>query len=55
MRLTKEQKKEIGKIGRKYKLRFVIIHGSYARGEEKKGSDLDVAVYWKKKMGLRSF
>jgi len=50
MRITKEQKNEIEKIGRKYKLRFIIIHGSYARGEEKKGSDLDMAVYGKKKI-----
>lgn len=52
MKLTVKQKKEINKIGKKYNLRFVIIHGSYAIGEEKKGSDLDVAVYGKKKISF---
>ena len=47
MKLTAKQKKEISIIGKKYNLRFIIIHGSYAVGEEKKGSDLDVANYGK--------
>ena len=50
MEITKKQQQEINKIGNKYQLRFIIIHGSYARGEEKKGSDLDVAVYGKKRI-----
>lgn len=50
MRITKQQKQRIDKVGKKYDLRFMIIHGSYARGEEKSASDLDVAVYGNKKI-----
>ena len=50
MKLSAKEKKQIKKIGDKYKLRFIIIHGSCAVGEEKKGSDLDVAIYGKKKI-----
>lgn len=50
MKITKEQQEQINKIGEKYKLRFIIIHGSYASGEEKKGSDLDVAILGRKKV-----
>lgn len=52
MKITKEQQEQINKIGEKYQLRFIIIHGSYARGEEKKGSDLDVAILGRKKIEL---
>ena len=45
MKITTKQKQQIKKIAEKYHLRFIIIHGSYARGEEREGSDLDVAVY----------
>jgi len=41
-------REKLNKIGRKYGLKFIILHGSYARGEEKPGSDLDVAVLGKK-------
>ncbi|MBA3047446.1 nucleotidyltransferase domain-containing protein [Patescibacteria group bacterium] len=53
MKLTVKQKIEIKKIGEKYNLRFIIIHGSYAVGEERKGSDLDVAVYGKEKIDFK--
>ncbi len=52
MKLTVKQKKQINTIGKKHNLRFIIIHGSYAVGEEKKGSDLDVAIYGKKKISF---
>ncbi|MBU1246969.1 nucleotidyltransferase domain-containing protein [Patescibacteria group bacterium] len=45
MKIIKKQQQEIKKIGQKHNLRFIVIHGSYAQGNEKKGSDLDVAVY----------
>lgn len=50
MKITKEQQEQINKIGEKYQLRFIIIHGSYASGEEKKGSDLDVAILGREKV-----
>ena len=48
MELTKEQKNEIKKIGDKYNLKLMIIHGSYATGKARPGSDLDVAVLGEK-------
>ena len=48
MELTKEQKNEIKKIGDKFNLKLMIIHGSYATGKARPGSDLDVAVFGEK-------
>jgi len=47
MKITLEMRKKLNKIGRKHNLKFIILHGSYARGEEKPGSDLDVAILGK--------
>lgn len=48
MKISSEMREKLNKIGRKYDLKFIILHGSYARGKEKPGSDLDVAVLGKK-------
>lgn len=37
-------KAKLDRVARKYKLKFVILHGSYATGRSHKGSDLDIAV-----------
>lgn len=42
--LNQQQKKQLGDIGEKFNLRFIILHGSYAKGAPHKGSDLDIAV-----------
>lgn len=42
--LTGAQKKQIQEVGQLHNLRFVILHGSYAKGAPRTGSDLDVAV-----------
>lgn len=42
-------------IAREYGVRRIGIFGSYARGEEKKGSDLDVLVEFSKPIGLLKF
>jgi len=48
MRITNQQKKQIQKVGKKYNLKLVLLHGSYATGEACKESDLDIAVLGKK-------
>lgn len=48
MKINLEMREKLNKIGKKYGLKFAILHGSYVRGEEKPGSDLDVAVLGKK-------
>lgn len=32
------------KAAKKHRLKFVILHGSFATGQERQGSDLDIAV-----------
>ena len=46
-------KKQLTRIALKYKLKFVILHGSYATGRSHKGSDLDIAVLAKKELGFK--
>lgn len=45
LNLTEEQKKQILKIGDKYYLKLILLHGSYATGRQNKESDVDIAVY----------
>ena len=42
--LTPAQKQKITSVGKKYRLRFIILHGSYAVGRERQDSDIDIAV-----------
>jgi len=44
MELTKEQQNKIDEIGRKYNLKLILLHGSYATGKQRPGSDLDIAI-----------
>lgn len=41
----------LSRVARKYGLRFVILHGSYATGRTHKRSDLDIAVLGNKELG----
>ena len=53
--MTKEidkLKSKIVKILKKYGIKKAGIFGSYARGEQKKNSDVDILVELKKGMGL---
>ena len=39
----------------KYKVKEIGIFGSYVRGEQKKGSDIDILVEFKEPIGLFKF
>lgn len=42
--MIKYNKAQLARIAREYKLKFVILHGSYATERSHKGSDLDIAI-----------
>jgi uncharacterized protein len=44
MRLTDTQRHRIKMIGKKYGLKLIILHGSYATGRARPGSDLDIGI-----------
>jgi len=48
MQLTQEQQQKIEEVGRKYRLKFILLHGSYATERMKTGSDLDIALLGEK-------
>jgi len=43
MELSNNQKKQLSRIGAKYALKLILLHGSYATGQQRPGSDLDIA------------
>ena len=48
MQLTQEQQQKIEEVGRKYCLKFILLHGSYATNKIRRGSDLDIALLGEK-------
>jgi predicted nucleotidyltransferase len=52
MHLTQEQQRKIEEVGRKYSLKFILLHGSYATNKMKTGSDLDIALLGEKSLEL---
>ena len=52
---SQEQKNHLCEIGEKFNLRFVILHGSYAKGTPREGSDLDIAVVRDRRVDLEEF
>ena len=48
MVIQKDQHKELQEVGRLHNLGFIILHGSYAQGTPRVGSDLDIAIVGKK-------
>jgi len=50
MHLTQEQQQKVEEVGRKYRLKFILLHGSYATNKMKKGSDLDIALLGEKRI-----
>jgi len=55
MRLSIEEKKRIKKIGDKYNLKLILVHGSYAKEKQRIGSDLDIAILGKKPISWEVF
>ena len=59
MKTLEEIKKELVKhkegIRKKYGVRILGIFGSYARGEQKKVSDIDILIEIERPIGLRFF
>ena len=55
MGITAEQKDQLRKISETYNLRFIILHGSYAKRTSRPGSDLDVAILGKRYIDGRSY
>lgn len=49
MEISGEEKAKLEEIGRLHDLRFIILHGSYAKGIPQKGSDFDIAILGKRK------
>lgn len=43
MEITAKQQKQINIIGRQHGLKLLLLHGSYATGKQRPGSDLDIA------------
>ena len=52
MHLIQEQQHKIEEVGRKYRLKFILIHGSYATGKMRTDSDLDIALLGEKPIGF---
>lgn len=50
--ITQSQKDIILKATSKYNPLYIGIYGSYARGENKKGSDLDILIDFKGRVNL---
>lgn len=48
-------KQQLEKVAKKFRLRFVILHGSYAAGRPRPDSDFDVAVLGEKELGAKQF
>ncbi len=53
MQLTQEQKQKIEEVGRKHRLKFILLHGSYVTGRVKEGSDLDIALLGEKQVEFK--
>jgi uncharacterized protein len=50
MRIDEKQKKRIEELAKKFRLKMIVIFGSFANGTEKKDSDIDIGVKIRKKL-----
>lgn len=48
MKITLKQERKLKRVGGKYNLKLILLHGSYAKNQAHKGSDLDIAVLGQK-------
>ena len=53
--ISAEQKNDLARIGKKYSLKLILLHGSYATQTEHVGSDLDIAVLAQKSFKSKEF
>jgi len=53
LNLTELQKKKIKEIGEKHGLKLLLLHGSYATGNERKDSDIDIAALGRNKLDYK--
>lgn len=54
MTLTKGQKQELKKIAEKYKLKLIMLFGSFTNGKNRPDSDFDIAVLAKQKINFNT-
>jgi len=52
MEITIEQKVNIEEIAEKFKLKLVLIFGSFASGRQRRESDLDIAIFGLKRVSF---
>lgn len=43
-------KQKLVKIAKRFHLKFIVLHGSYATGQQRRDSDLDIAVLGKRQI-----
>lgn len=55
MLITVEQKEKLKNIGAARNLRFLILHGSLAKGMSRPGSDIDIAIVGKNRISREDF
>lgn len=48
MEISEEQKEQLERVGKQYEIKLILLHGSYATGKERPGSDMDIALVGKK-------
>ncbi len=53
--LDKNQEEKLKKIAKEKRLKFIIMYGSMAKGQNKTQSDLDIAVLGEKEISLKEY
>ena len=54
MKITRNEQKQIDKIGQQYHLKLGLIYGSFAKGKNRKDSDLDIGVLGEKLLDFKT-